>query len=103
MFGSANIPDWGKEHHCAWRLESVIACGGGYLRWGGLRRKMTWAMSMVAAEVNDVQVSGNNGTINIKQCHQDLATVQTIPVPGEFAPDGRNHVSTVHLSIPNSK
>jgi hypothetical protein len=70
-FGLANIADRGKEYHCACRLEFIITRGGGLLRWGGLRRKMTWAMSAVAAKANDVQASENNGAINIKQCHQD--------------------------------
>jgi hypothetical protein len=98
-----NITNRGKEHHCACRSEFIITRSGGLLRWGGLRHKMTWAMSAVAAKANDVQASENNGAINIKQCHQDPAKVQTIPILGEFAPDGRNRMSTVRLSIPNSK
>jgi hypothetical protein len=84
-------------------LEFIITCGGGLLRWGGLRRKMTWAMSAAAAKANDVQALENNGAINIKQCHQDPLEVQTVPVPGEFTPDGCNCVSTIRLLIPKSK
>jgi hypothetical protein len=65
LFGLANIPDRGKEHHCACRSDSVIARDGGLLRWGGLHRKMTWALSAAAAEANDVQASNNGGTIDI--------------------------------------
>ncbi len=102
-FGLANIADRGKEHHCTCRSQSVIARGGGLLRWGGLRRKTTWAMSMAADEANDVQASENGGVIDIKRCRQDPVKVQTVPIPGEFAPDGRNRVSTIRLLIPNSK
>jgi hypothetical protein len=100
-FELANIADWGKERHCTCRSQSVIARGGGLLRWGGLGRKTTWAMSAAADKANDVQASENGGAINIERCCQDPVKVQTIPIPGEFAPDGRNRVSTVRLLIPN--
>jgi hypothetical protein len=58
-------------------------------------------MSAAADKANDVQASENGGAIDIEWCRQDPVKVQTVPIPGEFAPDGRNPVSTVRLLIPN--
>jgi hypothetical protein len=73
------------------------------LRWSGLRCKTTWAMSAAAAEGNDVQALENGVAINIERCCQDPVKVLTVPILGEFAPDGCNCVSAVKSLIPNSK
>jgi hypothetical protein len=58
------------------------------------------AMSAAAVKANDVQALENGSAIDIERCCQDPIEVQTVPIPGEFAPDECNHVSTVCLLIP---